>query len=166
MVFEPAEGSTPAGLYKDATEKTRFVMKGRNPEILHDPDFHNDYFFKLFNDHSLDARRIQTLREQLNFPDIALKYRLIDSPTTPVVVKYGEGWKMPLEDFRRHPNRKTWQRLQPYVVNVFDYDIRKSGDSLEEVTTGLYLSHGPYSQLRGIDLGKGVWDPSDLYVGL
>ncbi|MEJ7902305.1 MAG: DEAD/DEAH box helicase, partial [Thermomicrobiales bacterium] len=165
VVFEPAEGSTPTGLYKDATEKTLFVMKGRDPQELHNPDLHTDYFFKLFNDRSLDERRIQELRQQLNFPEVAKEYRLIDSPTSPVVVKYGSEWSGRLDAFRQYPSRKTWQRLQPYVVNVFDHDIRRSTNSLEEISDGLYLSHGPYSKLRGIDLGDGVWDPSDLYVG-
>jgi CRISPR-associated endonuclease/helicase Cas3 len=165
VIFEPAEGSTPTGLYKDATAKTLFMMNGRDPEELHNPDLHTDYFFKLYNDRSLDERQIQELREQLNFPKVAEEYRLIDSPTSPVVVKYGNEWSDRLDAFRQHPCRSTWQRLQPYVVNVFDHDIRRSKDNLTEISDGLYLSHGPYSELKGIDLGEGAWDPSDLYVG-
>lgn len=165
VIFEPADGATPKGLYEQATNKTVFVMNGQDPNVLHDPDFHSAYFHKLFNDLSLDERHIQTLREQLDFPTVAEKYRLIDSPTSPVVVQYGDDWEKHLNGYLQRPNRRTWQALQPYVVNLFDFDIKKAGTSITEVEKGLHLSHGPYHKLRGIDLGDGIWDPSDLYVG-
>ena len=165
VIFEPAEGATPRGLYEQATNKTIFVMNGQDPNILHDPDFHSAYFYKLFNDLSLDERKILTLREQLDFPTVADKYRLIESPSSPVVVQYGDDWETHLNAYLQHPNRHTWQALQPYVVNLFDFDIKKAGTSIKEVETGLYLSHSPYHRLRGVDLGDGIWDPSDLFVG-
>jgi CRISPR-associated endonuclease/helicase Cas3 len=165
VVFNSAEGSQPRGLYKDATEKTLFVMKGQDPEVLHDPDFHRSYFHKLYNDQNLDEFGIQDLRETLNFPRVAEEYRLIDSPTSPVVVQYGSAWSPALDAHLAHPSRDTWKALQPYIVNLFDFDIKRAGNTIREVGDGLFLSDVSYSRLRGIDLGDGVYDPSDLYIG-
>lgn len=165
VVFEPAEGSSPKGLYKDATNKTRFVMNGRDPEELHDPKLYDSYFHKLFNDQSLDEFGIQRLRKQLNFPKVAKEFRLIDGPTSPVVVKYGDKWQHHLDAFRRQPNRTAWRDLQPFMVTLFDYDLNRYKDGLEEITTGLHLWHGSYNELRGIGMGSDTWDPHDLYVG-
>jgi CRISPR-associated endonuclease/helicase Cas3 len=165
FVFNPSEGATPRGLYKSATEKTRFVMNGQDPERLHDPDFQRAYFLKLFNDQDLDERKIQQFRQELNFPVVAEKYRLINSDTAPVVVRYGKGWERSLDKHLAHPNRRTWQALQPYLVNLFEHDIKRARDSIEQVSDGLFLSTAPYDKLRGVDLGDGIWDPSDLYVG-
>lgn len=165
VIFEPSEGSSPNGFYKDATNKTRFLMTGRNPEELHKPELYDTYFHKLFNDQSLDGFGIQRLRNQLNFPKVAEEYRLIKEPTSPVVVKYGEEWEQNLDAFRRRPNRKAWRNLQPFMVTLFDHDLNRFKGNLEEVATGLHLWIGPYDKLTGIGMGSGAWDPSDLFVG-
>lgn len=165
FIFTPAEGSAPRGLYRDATEKTLFVMDGQDPDVLHDPDFHRRYFHKLYNDQDLDEFRIQALREQLNFPRISEEYRLIRSPTSPVVVRYGDAWEPALNAHLTRPSRASWSALQPYIVNLFDYDIRRAGSTIVEVSDSLYRSDVDYHELLGIDLGDGVYDPSDLFVG-
>jgi CRISPR-associated endonuclease/helicase Cas3 len=165
VIFEPESGSSPMGPYRDATNMTRFLMNGRDSAELHTPSLYQTFFRRLFNDLDLDKRRIQTLRKELNFPEVASAYRLIDESTLPVVVKYGEEWQQPLSDFRQRPSHKTWRGLQPFIVNLFDHDLRRSQDGLEEVADNLKLWHGPYDELRGIGLGSAAWDPSDLYVG-
>lgn len=165
VIFEPSEGSSPKGLYKDATNKTRFLMTGRDPEELHKPELYDTYFHKLFNDQSLDGFGIQRLRKQLNFPKVAEEYRLIKEPTSAVVVKYGKEWEQNLDAFRRRPNRNAWRNLQPFMVTLFDHDLNRFKGNLEEVATGLHLWIGPYDKLTGIGMGSGVWDPSDLFVG-
>lgn len=165
VIFEPSEGSSPKGLYKDATNKTRFLMTGRDPEELHKPELYDTYFHKLFNDQSLDGFGIQRLRNQLNFPKVAEEYRLIKEPTSPVVVMYGKEWEQNLDAFRRRPNRKAWRNLQPFMVTLFDHDLNRFKSNLEEVATGLHLWIGPYDKLTGTGMGSGVWDPSDLFVG-
>lgn len=165
VIFEPESGSSPVGPYKDATNMTRFVMNGRDSEELHTPLLYQTYFRRLFNDLDLDKRKVQARRRELNFPEVASAYRLINDSTSPVVVKYGEEWRQKLVAFQKRPGRKAWRGLQPFVVNLFDHDLRRYQDGLEEVTNDLKLWHGSYAQLRGIGLGSEAWDPSDLYVG-
>lgn len=165
VIFEPESGSSPIGPYRDATTMTRFVMDRRDPTELHTPSLYETYFRKLFNDLDLDKWKVQALRKDLNFPEVAGAYRLISESTSPVVVKYGDEWPQRLAHFQQRPGRKTWRDLQPFIVNLFAHDLRRYQDGLEDVTGDLKLWHGSYDELRGIGLGSEAWDPSDLYVG-
>src|SRR5437867_1620007 len=69
-----------------------------------------------------------------------------------------------LARWQRYPSRTSWQRLQPYLVNLYVKDTRRPGVAahLAEVTEGLYRWTGDYDLQRGI--ATVLYDPSDLDV--
>lgn len=162
VVFRPAEGGTPQGPYRAGLGLARkFLADGRN---LHDSVTYTDYFARLYDGREtpLDARDVQTYREELNYPEVEDRYRLIPEDTVPIVViSYGEG-DVRLTVWRERPSRRAWQRLQPYVVNVFEHQLRALGRGihLEELSDGLFAWHGRYDDLRG--LPPALDDPADL----
>jgi CRISPR-associated endonuclease/helicase Cas3 len=165
-IFTPAEGGMPRGPYKDGFETARLLLEMHPPEALHDPDLYREFFQRLFQkvDPRL-GRKIQEYRGALNYPDVAKNYRLIPEETIPVVVPYGEEWRDRLNGWLEAPSRRSWQRLQPYLVNIYKSDITSMGTWLEQVSEGLYrcLEFG-YDAKGHRGLMGAVPDPSDLIV--
>lgn len=160
-VFEPLEGRSPRGPYKVGLEKARLVLARHSEEDLCEPDIFREYFQEVFSTVDTDRMGIQALREDLNFPEVASRYRLIEDHTVPVVVPYGDGPSR-LEQWRTRPHRDTWRRLQPYVVNLYLWEARRFEEEgwIERISQGLCCWRGPYDLQRG--LRRAHYDPSDL----
>lgn len=161
VIFKPAEGAEPPGAYRSALGEALALLQLRGPEALHHPDIFREYFERLFNVVDTDKKKIQDLREDLNFPEVAAKYRLIESDTVPVVVPYGDAFRR-LQAHLNHPSRLTWQRLQPYLVNIYRYEVSKYHSCLEEVGQNIYKWLCEYDELKG--LSERLADPADLVV--
>ena len=163
ILFEPAEGGAPRGPYLVGLEKAKFLLQEYPEERLYDPEFYREYFLRLYADVPLDKNKVQRLREELRYPKVAERYRLIEEPTVPVVVPYGEALQR-LEEWRRSPSWVTWRRLQPYVVNLYEREARRFEREgwLEMITEGLYRWRGKYDPRIGI-VGA-LYDPSDLIL--
>jgi CRISPR-associated endonuclease/helicase Cas3 len=162
VLFEAAEGSTPFGPYRVAITKTRALLGRRSAAGLHRPELYEEYFERLFGDLDLDEYGIQPLREDLNYPEVAQRYRLINDATVPVVVRYGDGMER-LAAWLAAPSRFTWQGLQPYIVDLYERDAGRLLEEgrLERLTDGVYrCSPGEYDERLG--LVNAVADPADL----
>lgn len=166
FIFEPAEGGIPRGPYKTGLEKTKLLLLDHSPEELHCTELHKKYFTLLFDPNSgvnCDRKQIQNDREHLDYPTVAQKYKMIEQDTSPVVIpcKVAE---IRLKEWQRNPSRRTWQRLQSLVVNVYNREISNmlKDKELEPITEGLYLARGQYDKLKG--LIPAIYDPSDLIM--
>lgn len=159
VIFEPEEGRAPKGPYKTGVEKAKLLFADHGCSELHQPEFYKLYFEKLFTDVDTDKKKIQELREHLDYPEVAKKFRLIDEDTYPVLINCDSASRR-LKKWKARPSRKTWQRLQPLVVNIFEYDLKQLGGWIEKVSEGLYLSYGKYDERKG--LIHDINDPSDL----
>ncbi|MGQ3684041.1 MAG: CRISPR-associated helicase Cas3' [Candidatus Loosdrechtia sp.] len=164
FIFESAEGGVPRGPYKTGLEKTKLLFLNHNPEELHDTELHKKYFSLLFDPRSgvnTDRKNIQNDRELLDYPSVAMKYKMIEQDTSPVIIPC-KAAETRLKEWQRNPSRRTWQRLQPLVVNVYNREISKmlKDKELETITEGLYLARGQYDKLKG--LIPAIYDPSDL----
>ena len=162
IIFEPSEGRTPRGPYKTGIEKAKLLlMPPCDVAELHNPELYRVYFEKLFGALDTDKRKIQSHREVLDYPSVDSEYRMIEQNTIPVVINF-ECASNRLKEWRYHPCRRTWQRLQPLLVNIFDYEARplKAEGWLEPISEGLCLSLGRYDRLKG--LVPAIYDPSDL----
>ncbi|MFQ5714232.1 MAG: CRISPR-associated helicase Cas3' [Candidatus Scalinduaceae bacterium] len=161
IIFEPAEGRTPRGPYKTGLEKAKLLLMQYDISELHNPELYQVYFEKLFTDVDTDKKKIQTYREVLDYPKVNDKYRLIEQNTVPVLIS-NESATRRLNEWKRQPCRRTWQRLQPLIVNMFDYEVQKlkADGWLEQISDGFYHSFGMYDRLKG--LVPAIYDPSDL----
>jgi len=160
VVFEPVEGREPGGPYKVGLEKAKFLLYEHPASVLHDPAIYREYFRRLFDEVDPDKKHIQSWRKDLNYPEVARRYRLIEDNTIPVVVPYGNGMKR-LDEWRESPSRQAWQRLQPYLVGVYQYEATHLEQEgwLDPITDGVYLWRGKYDEKRGI---RALYDPADL----
>jgi CRISPR-associated endonuclease/helicase Cas3 len=78
-------------------------------------------------------------------------------------VPYGD-WEPALDAWRRAPNRANWRLLQPFIVNVFDHDLRANEAQLERLSDDLSLWRGVYDDKRHRGMVTVVSDPADLYI--
>ncbi len=161
VIFNRDEGTQPRGSYRGGIGEAQALIALRGPEALHNPDIFREYFMRLFEVVDIDKKRIQDLRKELNYPEVAEKYRLIENDTVPVVVPYGDAWQK-LQAYLDRPSRATWQHLQPYLVNVYRYDVTKHRGCLEEVGQNIHKWLCEYDVLRG--LSERLADPADLVV--
>lgn len=149
-VFDPAEGGTPPGAYRTGRDIARQLFTHAPDLDLHDPQWPRRYFERLYASRNLDEADVQVLRADFQFATVAKRYRLIADDTTPVVVKYGEGWDT-LDDVvtkAEHAgfvHRDDWRRLQPYTVSLYEH-------ALEEA-----VRHGNAHEVIP-DLGLWRWD--------
>ncbi len=171
VVFRPAEGTMPPGNeYRSGTDEARMMLENEDVD-LHDPDVFRRYFRLLYGDVSLDAKGIQGLRGEFDYPEVASRFRLIDGVSVPVIVRY-DGPNQEQNDTRdrtieRIRHTGLWagdhRVLQPYVVSLFEQEFERNRDWIEEVNEGVYVWHGEYDEeLRGIELDEGSLDPSRL----
>lgn len=156
----------PSGPYKAGFELARVILSERGGAgALNYPDIFKEYFSRLFNllGGNLDKHGVQELRAELNYPAVAEHYRLIESDTVPVLVKYGE-WDKAFRRFELRPSREEWRQLQPYIINIFrrEAETYLRDGLITDTGKGVYLWEGLYDETKGI---SGVFrDPADLII--
>ncbi len=163
MVVFRAESAPPAGTPRKALAITEGLLKERgdalNPD---DPVICEDYFRRLYFTEELDAKAIQTLREQFRFASVAREFQLIeDGFTQAVVVPFTEA-PARLEEFRRlGPSRERYRGLQPFIVNIYPEAFQKlwSAGGLEEIADGIFALTRPFEYLYDLTYGLVVDDP-------
>jgi CRISPR-associated endonuclease/helicase Cas3 len=155
VIFDPAEGGSPPGAYRTGLD-TAANMLGQGCD-LHDPLTYERYFILLFQGVETDRERIQDLRQSLDYPEVAKKFRLVDDDGAPVVVR-PDGHEATvgglLAVLRRagEPPRWAMRRLQRFVVNVRSrlVAVYEGRGLLSEVAPGLWEWLGGYDRLRGL----------------
>ncbi len=163
VIFEPVEGRMPKGEYQAGFGLADFLLGQNDPEALHNPSLHEEYFRRLYADQNLDVHNVQPHRETLNYPETARLFRLISDDTVLVAVPYGQGSRR-LMDWKYRPSRATWRRLQPFVVSLQRREAERllANDWLELVSEGLYRWRGKYDRVKGI--AEAAYDPADLMM--
>lgn len=159
VVFRPAEGGVPPGAYRTGTDVTGSLL-GRGDLDPDNPQISREYFRLLFTSVETDRERIQELREHLNYPEVAKRFRLIDDDTESVAItNYGSDaerrlvrrWLDRLDEGA--PEARHLQRyLQPYVVSVRKRVAEKYRRQrlIKEIAPGLGEWMGDYDPVRGL----------------
>lgn len=168
VVFRPEEGRGPRGEYESARAQTEMLLRRRGFD-LHDPSVFREYFELMYQLVPTDAEGIQDLRRNLDYPEVAQKFRLISEDTVPVIVNYEEQDPRREEDrlrlIERVRREKTLRpgdhrRLQTYTVGLFERDFEERKWAMQEVAEGVWMWTGEYDPVRGIvDVRD---DPADL----
>jgi CRISPR-associated endonuclease/helicase Cas3 len=159
VVFEPANGGLPSGVYRTATGIARVVL-GHTGRDVHDPEVAWEYFARLFKTVDTDREQIQDQRAILNYSETARRFRMIEEDTESLVVtSYGSGDERRrvrdlLDRLRRGgpDGRDTLRQLQPYVVAVRKEQAalyRRQG-LIAELMPGLGEWLGGYDDVRGL----------------
>lgn len=155
VVFFRAETSPPPGVPRKGLKAVEEML--RDPDIrlnLSDPEAHTTFFRMLYAACERDPRRIQRERRELNFATVGRLVRLIDEPTTPVVVPFGDAMKR-LDRLRRVDDRLHRRSLQPFVVNLRERTFQRlqTNGAIEEVVDGVFTLTGPYHHLYDEQFG-------------
>lgn len=162
VIFQPEAGSIPGGAYLIGKTEAESMLHEYGPDELHNPQIFIEYFQRLFSDmgDNLDQKGIQALREDLNYPEIAKNYHFIPKDTISVVVNYHDAMSV-LTEWEQDPCRRNWRRLQPYLVNIYRWQVNKLRDWLHPLQKDmLLLWTGKYDLVRGIS--NEARDPADL----
>lgn len=175
VVFEPAEGGLPRGVYRTATEQARILLRQYPLTALREPGIWPEYFKRLYQATDTDVKNILTSRRNFQFQRVASCFRFIPERTVPVVVPY-RGPQRPvqevealLEEVRRagrRAGRDLIRRLQPYLVALSEYRHRQAverGLCREVVSgSGLWEWIGEYDP----ELGISTWntDPERMVL--
>jgi len=117
IVFKPLNPAMPKGNYAVATLKTQNLLEAGID--LDDPSTFLEYFSALHREQiDTDAKQIQALRERFDYPEVYKAFSVIESETTPILIRQYATEKI-REILARGFNRSTMRQLQPYLVNVY-----------------------------------------------
>ena len=128
-VFQPAhEGNMralfPTHAYFQAAMQTMSMLADRGALDIHDPELFQDYYRQLFNLAKPEAQNPDLLRaiSELDFPEVARRYRLIDDDAIQVVVP----WSTRMDEYEllrkqaMHGIDRAWmKRAQALAVAVY-----------------------------------------------
>jgi len=80
-----------------------------------------DAYFRLFySGIQLDGAGVQNARASLDFPEVAKRFRIIDSVAYPVVVPYKDAYdKLDAVRAKFKPSRDDFRSLQPFIVQIY-----------------------------------------------
>jgi CRISPR-associated endonuclease/helicase Cas3 len=162
MIVRPAEGSTPYGAYRTGVSITEKLLGGGVLDV-DDPTVPERYFRQLFDTVATDRDGIQKLRAQLNYPEVAKQFRMIDDDTEDVIVNYGgdeqkQQVRRAIEQLRRNPAmaRVILRRLRPFMVSLRSREAtrcRQRGlieELLPDGLAGVGIWQGKYDRVRGL----------------
>jgi len=160
IVFRPAKGGLPPGAYRTATQLSGIDF---DREVnLDDPYALGPWFRRLYDTVDRDAEGIQKLREKMNYPEVARRFRMIQDDTEDVVVPYGDTAERTRVDdavsrlrARAGSPRLLLRVLQPYTVGLRRRDIGRAAGRgfLQPIIDGVWEWTGPpelYDGVRGL----------------
>ena len=172
IIFQPLEGQVPPGDYRAGHDIAR-AMLSRASVDLHSPGIYEGYFRQLYQAVNTDKHGINELRQRLDFPEVAARFKLIEDATAPLVVRYPKNDSKVDKLLQRLQNpgallggeaRKLLRQLQPYLVNVRRGPLAhyQQLGLVRELPLGLWEWQGNYHPVRG--LHDAALDPESLVI--
>lgn len=155
IVFEPADGAMPPGVYETGAHTAKVVFAKDAQVDLNSPATHRRFFELLYPLTNLDEHCIDDLRKRLAFEQVAARYRLIPEETFPVAIPWGEGEKLLARIEAAHTvTRDDLRAVQPYLVNLPKWEHERA------VREGLCRK-----LIKGVDLWR--WEGGyDHHLGI
>lgn len=161
VVFHLKGGNLPPGEYTQATNILLRLLPcaprlvgpaGEDLGLdLSDPDFMRRYYGALIES-GTDAHGIQYLRQKLDFPEVAERYRLIPEEQAAVCVDWNGVGHAALAKLLREPSRTAYRQVQQYIVQI---PLSKKQDVLDagladDTACGIMRWTGRYDDRMGI----------------
>ena len=152
VVFVASDGSLPPGEYRTATHLSRNAL--RRGVDLHDPGVWSGYFRSLYQAVDTDEAHIQAMRLQLDYPEVACKFRLISDDQQDVIVGYDNRARGLIARIKAEGElrRGDLKRLQPYTVGLYPKDFDKTQSDREEIAEGVWAWTGQYDEKKGLQI--------------
>jgi CRISPR-associated endonuclease/helicase Cas3 len=126
IVFR-AQSKPPAkSLQRGLEESLDFFREGL-PNLA-DPDIFAKYTKRLLSNlgqDGTDTPQVLAHERDLNFPEVALRFHMIEDSGQPIVADYGDAWERVLELRRNGPSRQAFRRLQRYTVSLQPQEIAR-----------------------------------------
>lgn len=162
-LFDPAEPTPLPVTYRQPTQEARKALRsGGRPD---DRAVLRRYYEELLTLVEPDGAGIQPLREAFDFPGVARAFRMID-PTVPIVVRYGDAVQreridLLIERLREssragHGARGALRELQPYIVQLFEGQLRQFESRVSEIAPGVFEWLGDYDGVEDRPGGRGI----------
>ncbi len=172
IIFRPKAGKMPQKAYRSGSEIADSMLNQAEAD-LHSPVIYEAYFRQLYQVVNTDEKNINEFRANLNFPEVAARFRLIEDDSVPLVVRWPrEG--SPVEEMlarlqtqgrvKGGEARLLLRRLQPYLVNVRRRVLLQYQQKglVRELPLGLWEWLGNYHETRG--LSDRALDPLFLVI--
>lgn len=170
----------PDSAYRTAIDQAESLLKRakyRQQLDENNPELFERYFREVYKGVPPDTENVQTYRKELDYGEVASRFRLIKDDTTPLIIKYfnrkGQGMieKLQRQTQKSNDFKIDYRKLQPYMVNLRHRDFEKAKKDLlcEELApgTGIWIWRGNYDRvLKGILQGDDAiiyGDPADLF---
>lgn len=92
---------------------------------LTSPAIYDTYFRLFYSAVQLDGAGVQNARASLDFPEVAKRFRMIDSATYPIVVPYKDAYNI-LDIIRAKfkPSRDDFRSVQPFIVQIYSQEFQ------------------------------------------
>lgn len=126
IVFRAPSKPPAKSLQRGLEETLDFFRKG-SPDLA-DPDIFARYAKLLLSNlgqDGTDTPQVMAQERDLNFPEVAARFRMIEDSGQPVVADYGDAWERVLELRRDGPSRQAFRRLQRYTVSLQPQEIER-----------------------------------------
>lgn len=176
VIFTPAEGGAPSGLYLTALNATIQLyrnMQIRGDEIdFDDPALITKYFKRLYSDlqggvdKAKDGHSVQERRAAFDYREVAKDVKLVDEDTVSVLVTGYESDMLTItaHEIRDEANaiggmtRRLWQKAQPLCVSLPRVGVEGGKLGVDPIPGGLYVWEGEYDSKTGIPLAEDMAD--------
>ena len=158
VVFSSPDGATPPGVYRLGRDTARAVLSQYPDSGPDRPEVLRAYFERLAERVDSDAHRIQELRENLDFPNVANRFRMIPDDTYDVIVDFHEADAYAIEHLvmqllaRKRAAREVLRQLQPYTVSLHHREAKRleARGWIEKIMPRLGRWGGRYDSVRGL----------------
>lgn len=150
LIFAPEDDPLPPGSYRTARDITKDLLKYRTLDF-NNPKTFEAYFQSLYGGINTDANNILVLSDELDFPEVAEKFKMIKEGSEGAIVpQYDPSAVKSI--LRQGLNKQTQRALQPYTVNFLTDEIDKflANGLLEHNDLDLLEWTGSYDDRLGI----------------
>lgn len=150
-LFQFEDQSQPSRQYETFAQYAQLCYSS-NENKLTDADFYSEYYTNIIRLYATQDT-ITPKRRNCMFQDIADIYHIINSNTTSLFIyQYNDESKLIYNEIKdkEYLNRKNYQRIALYSVQVSDRFINDNKDKIVKSSNGIEIWFGAYSQEIGL----------------